>query len=1193
MGNNISIPSKEGNYQMVLGPDSTIQILAGSESINTECVDQNLHLEVRNWRSAERSFHLDRETVAEDGKFSDKLNWLNDTVHFFFRLPGIYEGGQPEFLRRTRQLFEETGPLGISSKYTGKDAVESALVTITEAKITRRDWYRPGKNFNGCRCTWLKRSISGSKLVFKFAVDSDEKAILVVDENDEAFQNVCLSGQGSSFSPSKFFEMMVLPVRIWLRINYWTALYEEKKAEHQKEMDIMMSSGKEATVHDENPPDAETLAPWWQSLVSVVDQAQGRKEAEQKQKKAEAKRLRASYVAAMKKKCHSGSEQVEQENPRKKSGDNTISEAALDSNSVSSAIAGDTEPSESSMAEDNQKRIMRLQRKRHKRKMQVRRRREQKRLQADMKGNKQPGPASKSSDVSGRPEDITTFTPHSVKLDVRSSSAPSLFTTLPPLIDNNGEHQFRRASYPSSLNFQTPPQSPFPRSERASSPIQGVHEEIHKPEHPATPGEEMSTAGVTPTSVEHDELRLPGTQNMPGEETPTDAFKDPETAFQYSPAEESTVLPEEILTRRGRITRSCPERTSSASSESLDNMSSGVAENTQSDSAFPEATTGRPILGKALRRRLKKVRQRKKWQLQKQLAKGNEPEPEQGTPGVNEDTPQLDASQKEVVTDAHSMPSQNQPTPTTPTPSAAVPSSNTSKKKAKAKNRKKKSKGKRRASATTAPTAESVSSDDSDASTSVAENQSTNADSETSKAVPCMPESAKARFPASQPGVSAAHRQYLEDIALVIHGKKPTPSQATSAAPGSSNVGPAGRTQGGSAATPPAASSQRGRRSSQASQAHAASSALPSRDHQSSATATAATQSSQVALGTAQSQATSPPPERYKPLQQPKQGFFWDLTYHGFQCAKDGCEKQCATWDNQSCICPGCGPFSRVRYCGKEHMREDITAHWLYCGQFTFEHYCVKSSVPADIAVGPPLIPCVHNWDSPERHRQAVWFSTARNEGDYFLFADWDDQVSLGVSPGSMVGRCSPRVRLTVRFDDPEQKDRFRRCLAICLLASVEVQKLVEYVFRMIRDYLREKGKWANVVDAMLRLQFRLEFGVALRPTSSGQRHACITEWTGQARRHCRDPTCSAESQSLLGDAAWGRGYRHMCHYVETNRWLLRAHRTTHPTVNSVAARTCGEGWDGDVVEEERRAFRRGEGWDGAGSGPLEMEGPL
>jgi hypothetical protein len=137
--------------------------------------------------------------------------------------------------------------------------------------------------------------------------------------------------------------------------------------------------------------------------------------------------------------------------------------------------------------------------------------------------------------------------------------------------------------------------------------------------------------------------------------------------------------------------------------------------------------------------------------------------------------------------------------------------------------------------------------------------------------------------------------------------------------------------------------------------------------------------------------------------------FFYDLTYHTFQCAMEGCEKQCCLWDSQSVICPFCGPYSRVMYCGKEHLREDVLAHWLYCRQAPMEHCCVENSVPPDVLVGPPAIPCKNGRDSPERHRQALWFSTARREGDYFIFADWEDSSSASMMPVFGDGRCSPQ----------------------------------------------------------------------------------------------------------------------------------------------------------------------------------------
>lgn len=322
----------------------------------------------------------------------------------------------------------------------------------------------------------------------------------------------------------------------------------------------------------------------------------------------------------------------------------------------------------------------------------------------------------------------------------------------------------------------------------------------------------------------------------------------------------------------------------------------------------------------------------------------------------------------------------------------------------------------------------------------------------------------------------------------------------------------------------------------------------------------------------------------------------WDLVTHSFECAMFGCAKLCNLWDGFSVICPRCGPFSQIRYCGKEHQREDIKWHWSYCGQaqYTFQHRCAPASVPADVVKGPPMLPCLHGWDSPERQRQALWFSTGRREGDYFLFSDWSDQFNRGAVPGGLENRCSSRVVQVIVIDNPEKKDRFRRILAVCLFAALEQQKLVGYLFRIIRDILRSNNQWNSQVDVMLRQQFKYEMGVTLRPSMTGNRHACEIEWNGKSRRHCQDRTCMNEDLPvLLGQQAQlGHGFDQLCTALEADYWILRANRTTHPVCQEIEARIRGEGYGDDVAFEDRRAFRRGEGWDGVGTGPMEIEGP-
>lgn len=325
---------------------------------------------------------------------------------------------------------------------------------------------------------------------------------------------------------------------------------------------------------------------------------------------------------------------------------------------------------------------------------------------------------------------------------------------------------------------------------------------------------------------------------------------------------------------------------------------------------------------------------------------------------------------------------------------------------------------------------------------------------------------------------------------------------------------------------------------------------------------------------------------------EPEPGkFFWDLTYHSFECSMEGCEKRCNLWDCQSVICPFCGPFSRFMYCGNDHLRADVRNHWLYCGQAPMEEPSKEDSVPLEIRAGPPAIPTKHGWDSPEHHRQAVFFSSARREGDYFLFADWDDHFAVGGIMDSWAGRCSPFVIGVVRFDDPAEKDRFRRVLALCLLKSVEIQPLVAYMFRLLRDRIRGRNLWTADLDAKFRRQFYWELGVYPDPALTGERHACETEWSGTSHHHCSDPICVAERQ-CYSDSIGIQWLERRVYNEECSHWLLRAHRTTHPTVSNVYARTRGEGFD-DVVEEERCLFARGEGWDGAGTGPMETEGHI
>ena len=170
-------------------------------------------------------------------------------------------------------------------------------------------------------------------------------------------------------------------------------------------------------------------------------------------------------------------------------------------------------------------------------------------------------------------------------------------------------------------------------------------------------------------------------------------------------------------------------------------------------------------------------------------------------------------------------------------------------------------------------------------------------------------------------------------------------------------------------------------------------------------------------------------------IRRPHGGFFWQLDSTGFPCAMDSCEKVCNSWDGASVICPRCGPFSEVRYCNAQHLYADIKFHWSRCGEKTFRYPCQESTIPWSQIEGPPLLPNRFNWDTPERHRQAVYHAANRS-GDYFIFADWAEFLAAGQPVDDLAVRCSSDVVAVVRISDPTEKDKFRRVLGVCLFGK-------------------------------------------------------------------------------------------------------------------------------------------------------------
>lgn len=152
---------------------------------------------------------------------------------------------------------------------------------------------------------------------------------------------------------------------------------------------------------------------------------------------------------------------------------------------------------------------------------------------------------------------------------------------------------------------------------------------------------------------------------------------------------------------------------------------------------------------------------------------------------------------------------------------------------------------------------------------------------------------------------------------------------------------------------------------------------------------------------------------------------------------------------------------------------------------------------------------------------------------------------------------------------------------------------LVGYLYRLIRDWVRSHYEWLSDknMDRMLANQLSLETGVAagffIESEYTGPRHACETEWSGDPNP-CSDPTCACDRRPMSLDYPGMSGFQELCEDLEGRFWLLRAHRTTHPVVRDVVDRIRGEGFE--RVRLAGRVYPRGEGWDGAGTGPMWIE---
>lgn len=287
-------------------------------------------------------------------------------------------------------------------------------------------------------------------------------------------------------------------------------------------------------------------------------------------------------------------------------------------------------------------------------------------------------------------------------------------------------------------------------------------------------------------------------------------------------------------------------------------------------------------------------------------------------------------------------------------------------------------------------------------------------------------------------------------------------------------------------------------------------------------------------------------------------------------CRRSGCDARLSDHGDSSIICSGCGPKTVVRYCSFQHQFEDIEEHWRECGNARLVIECVidHTTTPSNFFRMCPAIKQRRGAGSAALHRQRIFSFISC--GHYTLF-------DLSSAPQKSTALFWPKEHTSWKGMD----QRIERLLNIASFDTGN-QRILSYLYRLLRELLRLRGVWFGYTENLLRGQFAVEFG--FDPPRISNDSPCECEWQGQDfnpksyhMTACWFRTTKSGSPRVFCRA----GIRDMVQEYEKRFWILRAWRQQHPTERDWRMRAAGYRFPG--VKPGEDCYEMGPGWTGWG----------